>query len=62
MARERGESVEAIHRWAHVPLNPEQECRAHCEPPCLRCHIAGIYAWLETELHELAARRARLMP
>lgn len=61
MARERGESLEQIHRWARVPLNPETECRGHCNPPCLRDHLAGIYAWLETELHAIAQRRARLM-
>lgn len=61
MARERGESLEQIHRWAKVPLNPEHECRGHCEPPCLRCHVAAIYSWMETELHAIAANRARLM-
>jgi hypothetical protein len=62
MARERGETLEQIHRWAHVPLSPARECRGECRPPCLRCHVAGIYAWLETELHDLANRRAKLMP
>ena len=61
MARERGETIDQIHRWARVPCNPETECRGHCDPPCLRCHMASIYAWLETELHALAAKRARLM-
>jgi hypothetical protein len=61
MARERGETIEQIHRWAHVPLTPEQECSGRCDPPCLRCHIASIYAWLETQLHDLAQSRARLM-
>lgn len=62
MARERGETIEQIHRWAKVPCNPETECRGHCDPPCLRCHMAGIYAWMETELHAIAQRRARLLP
>jgi hypothetical protein len=61
MARERGDTLEQIHRWARVPLNPADECRGRCRPPCLRCHVAAIYGWLETELHDLAARRARLM-
>ncbi len=61
MARERGESIEQIHRWAKMPCNPESECRGHCEPPCLRCHMASIYSWLETELHAIAQNRARLM-
>jgi hypothetical protein len=61
MARERGETLEQIHRWARVPLTPLEECRGRCDPACLRDHIASIYAWLETELHDLASRRARLM-
>lgn len=76
MARESGQTLEQIHRWAHVPLNHPSECYAHmtatrslegdirtgqCDPPCLRCHMAGIYNWLETELHALASRRAKLM-
>jgi len=61
MARERGDTLEQIHRWARVPLNPPDECRGECNPPCLRCHMAGIYGWLETELHDLANRRAKLM-
>ena len=61
MARERGETIEQIHRWARVPLTPETECRGRCDPPCLRCHIAGIYALLETQLNEIARNRARLM-
>jgi len=60
-ARERGETLEQIHRWARVPLNPINECRGECHPPCLRCHVAAIYAWLETELNDLAQRRARLL-
>jgi hypothetical protein len=72
-ARERGETLEQIHRWARVPL-----CHPHCQfvnvsaagdvsdsvhvgEPCLRYHLAGIYARLETDLHDLASRRARLM-
>lgn len=75
IARERGETLEQIHRWAKVPL-----CHPHCQfatvpiagddsvsdqvhvgEPCLRYYLAGIYARLETDLHDLAARRARLM-
>jgi hypothetical protein len=61
MARERGDTLEQIARWVKLPLNPETECKGHCKPECLRCHLSGIYAWLETELHELANRRAALM-
>lgn len=62
MARERGETLEQIHRWARVPLTPYEECRGRCDPPDLRCHIAAIYSWLETELHDIAMRRARFLP
>jgi hypothetical protein len=62
MARERGETLDQIHRWAKVSCNPENECRGHCDPPCLRCHVAAIYTWMETELHAIAQRRARLLP
>lgn len=61
MARERGETLEQIHRWARIPLPPEYECKGRCEEACLRCYMGEIYAWIETELHDLAARRARLM-
>jgi hypothetical protein len=61
-ARERGATLEQIHRWATVPLTPEHECHGRCDPACLRCGIAACYAWLETALHDLAARRARLLP
>lgn len=61
MARERGESLEQISRWARAPLLPEGECTGRCEPACLRCGMATCYAWLETALHDLAAARARLM-
>jgi len=62
MARERGESLEQIHRWARIPLPPERECHGACADACLRCYMAEIYAWLETELHEIAAKRGRLLP
>lgn len=62
MARERGESLEKIHRWARIPLPPEYECHGECVDACLRCFMAEIYAWLETELHDLAARRGRVLP
>ena len=61
-ARERGESLEQIHRWARIDLPPAYECRGRCEAPCLRCYLAEVYAWLETALHDLASRRARLLP
>ncbi len=76
MARERGESLEQIHRWARVPLcHPRCQFvtvpsgdgdetvsdQVHVGEPCLRFHVAGIYARLETDLHDLASRRARLM-
>jgi hypothetical protein len=62
MARERGESLEQIHRWARIELPPEHECRGRCEDACLRCYVSEIYAWIETELHDLAQRRALLLP
>jgi hypothetical protein len=74
MARESGQTLEQIHRWAHVPLNHPSECytmmtaslnrtgqTGQCDPPCLRCHMAAIYNWLETELSDLAQRRGKLM-
>lgn len=78
MARERGESLEQIARWAKVPP-PCNPCRfrripqrdeagnviateeLHVGPSCLAFHVSQIYAWLETALHDLADRRARLM-
>jgi len=73
MARERGETLEQIHRWAKIPL-----CHPHCQfasrtvagdvsdryhvgEQCLRYYLAAIYSQLETDLHDLAARRAKLM-
>jgi len=49
MARERGDTIEQIHRWAH------------CSEEDLRQGLVDCYAWLETELHDLAARRAKLL-
>lgn len=57
IARERGDSIEQIHRWAKVQLN--EDCQGECDPPCLMDHIATCYAWLETELHDLAALKAK---
>jgi hypothetical protein len=76
MARERGETLEQIHRWAKIPLC-HPECRftnvsvsddgkvrdrSHVGPLCLRYYMAAIYAQLETDLHDIATRRARLLP
>jgi hypothetical protein len=77
MRRESGEELDSIARWtkvptpcrpacsfAHVAASPEEGIvrdAVHVGEPCLRYHVAGIYAWLETELHDLAARRAKLM-
>ena len=75
-ARERGESLEQIARWAKVP----PPCRPHCRsvdvkhddrpdlaervhegPECLAFLMSRCYAVLETKLHELAQIRAKLM-
>jgi len=87
MARERGETLEQISRWAKVPPPCEYGCRfvdlatrdgdkwedapadrvnlvterVHVGPECLAFILGYIYAWLETELHDMAARRARVM-
>lgn len=78
MARERGESLEQIARWAKVPTPCAPTCRlrkvelypgdpdAPCEQvhdgePCLRYLMAYIYSQLETQLHDIATRRAALM-
>ncbi len=61
MARERGESIEELARKLHVrqPINPD--CHGECDPPCLKDLIADCYSHIETRLHEVAARRAKLM-
>lgn len=76
MARERGETLEQIHRWAKIPLchpacrftdvsasdDGKVRDRSHVGELCLRYLMAGVYAWLETELHDIATARARLLP
>lgn len=79
MARERGESLEQIARWAKVPPPcdpchferiPQRDTAGnviateelHVGPPCLAYHVSRIYAWFESALHDLADRRARLLP
>lgn len=78
-ARERGETLDQISRWAKVPPACHPACRlvnvkivaddpdspaeqVHDGPPCLRYLLSWIYNQLESELHDLAARRARLLP
>jgi len=87
MARERGETLEQISRWAKVPPPCQYGCRfvdvatrdgekwvdapadrlnlvlerVHVGEECLAFHLGGIYAALETDLHDLAQRRARMM-
>lgn len=67
MARERGESFKAIHdRFASrlscshgwTTANGTIEADGPCE---LADHLGGIYAWLETAVHDLARDRAKLM-
>lgn len=60
--REAGATLEEIHRWVKVPLPPEHDCHGDCSPPCLREHVATCYAYIETELNELAKRRAAWLP
>jgi hypothetical protein len=62
MALERGDTLEQVHRWARMTLPSLSECHGRCSEPCLRCYTSELYAWLETELHELAARRGKLLP
>lgn len=62
MARETGATLEEIAGRFRVPLPPEHECQGECEPACLREHLATCYAFIETELNELAKRRARWLP
>ncbi len=76
IARERGDTLDQIARWAKCPppCNPCKFARVldvpgdpdgpksevHVGEPCLAFHMARIYAWFETALHDLADRRARL--
>jgi len=87
MARERGESLESIARWAKVPPPCPYGCRfhdvatrdgeqwvdapadrdllvterVHVGEECLAFYLGRIYAALETDLHDLAQRRAKVM-
>jgi hypothetical protein len=65
-ARERGESLESIARWAKCPPPCEPTCRlvddTHDGPACLSYLVAECYAHIETRLADLAATRARLYP
>lgn len=80
-ARERGQSLDEISRWAKVPPPCKPACRfkeavepgsglevvtvnewIHIGPECLAWYVADCYRYIETELQDLANRRARLMP
>jgi len=87
MARERGDTLEQISRWAKVPPPCQYGCRfrdvatrdgekwvdapsgqdnlvterVHIGEPCLVFLMGYIYNALETDLHDLANNRARLM-
>ena len=77
-ARERGQSLDEIGRWAKVPPPCKPSCRfketpsaeglevvadmVHLGPECLAWYVADCYRYIETELQDLANRRARLMP
>ncbi len=75
-ARERGETLDQIARWAKVPTPCRPTCRfrdvnatddgevrerVHVGDACLRFYVSHIYADLETQLHDIAQRRAKLM-
>lgn len=61
MARERGESLEAIRDKLRVRVPINQHCQGECDPPCFKDLVADCYAILETNLHETARRRGWLM-
>lgn len=46
MARERGESLEQIHRWARCALPPEEWCARNCAKPT-KTHPDGTTEVLE---------------
>lgn len=48
-ARERGETMEQIHRWARLSREDLAE------------NLGAVYGIIESALHDLAASRARLM-
>jgi hypothetical protein len=78
IARERGESLDQIARWAKcpppcnpchfkrvldIPSDPNgPSTEVHVGDPCLTFYVARIYTWFETALHDLADRRAKLLP
>lgn len=61
MARERGESIEELRDKLHINQPINEHCSGRCDPPCFKDLIADCYSWIETQLHDMAARRARLM-
>ncbi len=62
MARERGESIEELRDKLHIRQPINEWCHGECDPPCFKDLIADCYAQIETELHALAAMRARWLP
>jgi hypothetical protein len=49
--------------WVDAPNDPDVVAeRVHDGPECLAFLMSRVYAALETDLHDLANRRARLLP
>lgn len=59
--RESGESIDEIRDKMRIKLPIFEHCQGECDPPCLKDYIADCYSHIETALHDLAAKRARLL-
>lgn len=61
MARESGETLEQIRDKLHIRFAINEHCQGTCDPPCFKDLVSACYAAIETELHDIAQKRARLM-
>lgn len=60
-ARELGDSIEQIRDRLRIKMWVNDDCRGECDPPCFKDQISACYAWIETELHDLAKKKATWM-
>jgi hypothetical protein len=61
MLREQGYTLEQIRDRLHIRQEIRDNCRGDCEPPCFKDLVSACYAIIETDLHQIAADRAKLM-